>query len=167
MAVLIITTKAAFLPDPDDPAGWALREHDGRDYFVRQAGPHRLYLTECLTDAGKKQKIKHDAVAGIVRFAQSDAADAPRQAFYLIAHDKDLLKVSGNDEGVYREAGIEEIGSSLQGLIPDRHIYIFQHVAQQDMFETLINKLLDDIGPTEVEEVVRLIDDCRYETSFA
>lgn len=167
MAVLIITTKSAFLPDPDEPAGWELHGHDGRDYFVRQAGPHRLYLTECITDASKKQKIKHETLAGIVRFAQTDAADAPRDTFYLIAHDKDLLKASENDEGIYREAGVEEVGSSLQGLVPDRHIYIFQHVAQQDMFEKLISNLLDEINPSLVEEVVQLIDTYSYETPLA
>lgn len=167
MAVLIITTKAAFLPDLDDLAGWTLCAHDGREYYVQQTGPHRLYLTECLADADKKQKIKHETLAGIVRFAQSDAAGADPGDFYLIVHDKDLLKASGNDEGIYREAGVEAVGSSLQGRIPDRHIYIFQHVARQDMFETLISKLLDDIDPETVRQTVQLIDTCSYETSFA
>ena len=165
MAVLIITTKSAFLPDPDDPAGWALREHEGRDFYVREVGEHRLYLTECLADAGKKQKIKHESIAGIVRYVLQDVSGADRGDFYLIAHDKDLLKASGNDEGIYREAAVAEVGSSLQGLLPDRHIYLFQHVAQQDMFEALINKLLDDISAEEVQAVVQLIDGYSYETS--
>lgn len=167
MAVFIITAKAAFLPDPDDMAGWELRTHEGRDIFFRQVGTHRLYLTECIVDAGKKQRIKHDMLADVVRYAQRDAADATPESFYLIAHDKDLLKSGGNDEGIYREAGVAEVGSSLQGLLPDGHIYIFQHVAQQEMFEKLINILLDEIVPEQVDEVVQLIDGTSYETPFA
>ena len=165
MAVLIITTKSAFLPDPDDLCGWT--PCADAPCFFRQAGPHRLYLAECLADAGKKQKIKHEALASLVRYARQAAEDADPAAFYLIAHDKDLLKAGGNDEGIYREAGVAAVGSSLQGLVPDGHIYIYQHVAQQEMFVKLIKRLLDPIGPEEVEEVVQLIDGYRYETSFA
>ena len=167
MSVLIITTKTAFLPDPDDMAGWELRTQECRNIYFRQVGPHRLYITECLADAGKKQKIKHEALAGVVRYVRQDAADAEPESLYLIAHDKDLLKASGNDEGIYREAGVAEVGSSLQGLIPDGHIYIFQHVAQQDMFEKLINVLLDEISPEQIDDVVQLINGTDYETSFA
>ena len=167
MSVLIITTKTAFLPDPDDLAGWELRTQEGRDIFFRQVGSHRLYLTECFPDAGKKQKIKHEELAKVVRYVRQDTADAVLEHFYLIAHDKDLLKAGGNDEGIYREAGVAEVGSSLQGLIPDGHIYIFQHVAQQDMFEKLINVLLDEMRPEQIDEVVQLIDGTRYETPFA
>ena len=161
MAVLIITAKPAFLPDPDDLAGWELQG----GLYHRQAGAHHLFLAECIEEVNRKQRAKHEHLAELVRAARQAVPDGE---CYLIAHDRDLLKGSGSgDEGIFPEAGVAAVGSSLAGLVPDRHIYIFQHVPQQDMFETLIVNLLDDITAETVERTVSLIDGCTYETSLA
>lgn len=166
MAVLLISAKAAFIPAPDDLAGWTpLSSEDGEQIYFRTVGEHRLYAAECISEVGRKQKYKHELLAAFVRKVVEHEPGVPGSDFYLIAHDRDLLKPGSGDEGIYPESAVETVGSSLAGLLADRHIYVFQHVARQDMFETLIAGLLDE--EPGADAAITLINNCKHETSVA
>jgi len=165
MAVLIITAKYSFLPDPDDPAGWEIHSENNIDFYFKEVACHKLFLKECIQKTNLKQKSKHEETADFVKLVKSKTTNIMDDEYFLIVHDSDLKKSKQHDEGLYSEDSIKEVGSSLQSLIPDKHVYVFQHSEQHDMFEILIKNILYGIDEDIVNRVVEYINSCQDTTT--
>lgn len=168
MAVLIVASKTAYLPDPEEQKGWHYENYDGVEFFSIAIGPHKLFWTKCIKDIDMEQQEKHEIIARIVRLVKEKCQSIDISEFYLIVHDLDLMSEHG--EGVFPESNVKEIGSSLISLIPDRHIYVFQHSPKSNMFNTLIRKnsyANESITHEVVENTLALIKNCHYETSVS
>lgn len=165
MAILIVTSKVAYFPDPEEQEGWSLEKEEGLEYFTTEIGPHKLFWTKCIKDVEKRVEDKHEIIADIVKRIKNKCHASDEDCFYLIVHDLDLL--SHHDEGIYPEKNVKIIGSSLVSLIPDRHIYVFQHVPEQDMFKTLVIKNSEEdacITIDDINNTLELINSCLHET---
>ena len=152
MAVLIVTSKVAYFPDPEEQEGWRIEKEDGLEFYTAEIGPHKLFWTKCIKDIDKRVEEKHKVIADIVKRVKKMSPLTKDESFYLIAHDLDLLL--HNDEGRYSDKKDRIIDSSLVSLIPDTHIYVFRHSPKSEMFNTLVIKnsiegeriTLDDIN---------------------
>lgn len=164
MATLIIMTKAVCLPDSEDTNEWKMENDNNINYYHRKIGEHEVFVTECITEVRKRQRTKHNIVARFVSMVR-EKTDR-RSAFYLIVHDKDMLRPETGDEGIYSENYVMQIGSKLCSLIPDRHIYLYQHIPKQAMFEVLIKNLIS-LTENNVNAAISIIENCTHETRIA
>ena len=161
MACILVTAKSMYLPDSENLYGWTVVSSGGEDYYVRKIGGHVLLAHPCIEEIGKKLLVKHSIVASWVSFAKGyfrgEDPSFNESVFYLIAHDKDLLSKEIVKEGVFRASSIVS-GSNLNGLIMDRHIYVFPHIPNKPMFSLFISRLIDEsLSENDVDSVVQLI----------
>ena len=67
-------------------------------------------------------------------------------------------------KGYYERMSLYPWGGGLEKKIADKHIYLFMHSIQHDMFEALIRDLIEpDIN--NIERALLVIKKCTYETS--
>lgn len=167
MAVLLITTRGVFLPDEDNLGKWETLPRN-TDFYTLRVGPHRLFVRECFVDESVKMKPlkKHNEIASwidiISQYVKEKEESVSSDDIYLICHDKDLLRNMLTDEGIFPES---EVLGELKGKIRDGHIYVFQHVYEQDMFKAIIKNLSSGPIESNVNQAIAIIKDCTYEIS--
>ena len=171
MATLLITAKPCHLPDPEHKGKWSILP-EANEFYYQKVGSHHIFLHKCLPDEeqGKKLVYKHKKVSEwinmIFSYLKNNIDDICLADFYLIAHDEDLLRYKNNDEGLFSESSVVTVGSDLQGKVPDKHIYVFMHSIQHDMFEKLIKNLID-IDESSIAAAIEIINNCTHETSVS
>lgn len=169
MATLFITAKPCHMPDQDHLGGWNILQ-EANEFYYQRVGSHHIFLHECLSykEQRKLPVYKHKKVSDwinkVLSYLNNNITDFRIDDFYLIAHDGDLLRYNNNDEGLLPEYKVEAVDGGLQGIVPDKHIYVFMHSIQHDMFEELIKKLID-INEINIEAAIEIINNCTYETS--
>lgn len=172
MAILFVTAKPSYMPDCDELGEWKLVPNT-KDLFVQKLGNHYIFAHECMNKAESQRlpEIKHDIVASwldaALSWLESELGACSNDDIYLICHDKDLLDQSNKvntDEGLFLKSKVR--GHLQKKQIRDRHIYIFQHVVEQDMFKALIGSLFETTTEN-VEQAIQLINECTYETPCA
>lgn len=168
MGVVFITAKPRFMPDSSDLGTWEpMPKAEG--FYMQTVGEFHLFAHECLDESAANtwnQKKKHATIASwlktVLAYAEEHWGAIDKDSLYVIPHDKDLLKARKTDEGIYKEQRVAEVGGGFEGMVKDGNIYLFQHVAVQDMCVALINDLIE---PTieNVEQAIEVIKNCTYE----
>lgn len=168
MAVLIITAKPSFIPpDMDDNYhGWVIHNENGIEFYSMECGPHKLFITECISKVDTRQRIKHTYISKYVKSVKALCESIPDEDFFLITHDKDLMHGMSHAEGIYREASVDAIGSDLRCMIPDNHIYVFMHSDGMPMYDTLITNSFH-LTHELIDSAITIIKECNNEAPQA
>lgn len=167
MAVLLITTRGSYVPDDENLGNWE-KVHDEPDFYTLKVGKHRVFVCECIGDEWKTKKtvMKHNEVASwidiVMQYEKENSEHISSNDIYAICHDKDLVTNFLTDEGIFPES---EVLGNLKGKIQDRHIYVFQHVFEQDMYKAIIRPLPHELTESNIDQAIAVIQDCTYEVS--
>ena len=167
MRVIFITAKPKVMPDSSDLGNWQPIPN-AKGFYVQTIGDTVLFAHVCLSEMEIRWNLKkkHATIASwvntVLSYISEHLGDFDKDNFFLILHDKDLLKYPSTDEGIYREKKIIDANGGLEGMLKDGNIYLFQHVPTQDMSEALINELSEPCEEN-IEQAIAVIKNCTYE----